>query len=110
MSEVGPDASGSNPGLACLHIPDKSGIDSALSLRPRSAVANATAKVISKEKFRHCKSIAASPIAYLRTPGASRDVTPSLCKFGRLSCRRIRLVDTRAATVTVDEFLNQSPE
>jgi len=54
MSEVGPDANGSNPGLACVQIPDKSGIDSALWLRPTSAAAKAAASAMTKGKFHDC--------------------------------------------------------
>src|ERR1700752_2405266 len=57
-SEVGPDASGSNPGLACAHLPDKFGTDLALSLCPRAGVTSAAANVSAQGKFRHCKSIA----------------------------------------------------
>jgi hypothetical protein len=57
MSAVGPDASGSNPGFACSHMPDKTGMDSALSLWREVAVTKAAASVMTEGRFRECKSI-----------------------------------------------------
>src|ERR1700688_2934526 len=69
-SAVGPDGSGSNPGIECTQIPEKSGMDAALSSSPpagptvgatacpMAGVTTAAASVTAKEKFRHCESIA----------------------------------------------------
>src|SRR6185437_5207111 len=51
MREVGPDASGSNPGLACVHTPDKSGIEEPCGC-PKTGVATAATNVASRRKFR----------------------------------------------------------
>src|SRR5690242_14200106 len=56
MSEVGPDASGSNPGFACSHIPDRSGMDCARSLCPMAGVTKAAATVSTRGKSLHRKS------------------------------------------------------
>src|SRR5215831_7709453 len=69
ISEVGPDASGSYPGFAWTHSPEKSGTDAALAsplaagpavgttVCPKAGVAAAAASVTTRRKFRHCKSI-----------------------------------------------------
>src|ERR1700730_14355626 len=69
-SAVGPDGSGSNPGSGCTQMPEKSGIDAALSSPlpagptvgatawPKAGVTTAAASVNTKGKFRHCESIA----------------------------------------------------
>src|ERR1700730_9262589 len=69
-SAVGPDGSGSNPGSACTQSPEKSGMDTALSLPlcssstvgatawPNAGVTTAAAVMNTKGKFRHCESIA----------------------------------------------------
>src|SRR5215475_10556310 len=68
-SAVGPDASGSNPGIECTQMPDKSGMDAELSSSlptgpavgaitcPRTGVATAAASANAKDKFRHCEFI-----------------------------------------------------
>src|SRR5262245_40724349 len=56
-SDVGPDLSASKPGLACWQMPDKSGMDFALSLAPIAGVTQTAASVSTKGKFRR-KSIA----------------------------------------------------
>src|SRR5713101_8446320 len=69
-SAVGPDGSGSNPGSECTQMPEKSGMDAALSSPlpagptvgatawPKAGVTTAAASVNTKGKFRHCESIA----------------------------------------------------
>jgi hypothetical protein len=69
-SAVGPDRSGSNPGIECTQMPEKSGMDEALSSSlpdgptvgatdcPKAGVTTAAANVNAKEKFLHCESIA----------------------------------------------------
>src|ERR1700693_5083214 len=67
-SEVGPDGSGSKPGIdGCNHVPEKSGTDAALSLPllarptggatacPKAGVAAAAASVTTKRKSHRCK-------------------------------------------------------
>src|SRR5437764_2463242 len=70
ISEVGPDASGSYPGFAWTHSPEKSGTDAALASPlaaspavgttacPKAGVAATAASVTTRRKFRDCKSIA----------------------------------------------------
>src|SRR5580692_120606 len=70
-TEVGPDDSGSKPGIeACNHLPEISGMDAPLSLPltdpivgatdwPKTGVAT-TAASNTREKFRHCKSMLSS--------------------------------------------------
>src|SRR5215472_2498519 len=71
MSEVGPEESGSNPGLACVHTPEKSGRD-ALSLCPKAGVKTAAATAMAKGKLRQsivllpCSSLCVPPDAFPR--------------------------------------------
>src|SRR5437763_3271673 len=70
ISEVGPNASGSYPGFAWTHSPEKSGTDAALAsplaVGPavgttacrKAGVAAAAESVATRRKSRHCKSIA----------------------------------------------------
>src|ERR1700704_329533 len=69
-SAVGPDGNGSNPGSGCTQGPEKSGMDSALSLPPLAAptvggtacpkagVKTIAASVNTRGKFCNCKPIA----------------------------------------------------
>src|SRR5580700_8357774 len=55
-SDVGPDASGSNPGIECTHMPERSGMDAApctvgASACPRAGVAAAAASVTTARNF-----------------------------------------------------------
>jgi hypothetical protein len=79
-SEVGPDASGSNPGIECTQMPEKSGTDVALSLPllagptvgatacPKAGIATAAASN-TKGKYRRSIFMFSPP---LRATAASR--------------------------------------
>src|SRR4249920_1783278 len=94
ISEVGPDASGSYPGFAWTHSPEKSGTDAALASPlaagpavgttacPKAGVAAASATT--RRKFRHSKSIALLLFQEFRWK-LSRKATPFTRAFGR--CR-----------------------
>src|ERR1700674_5549665 len=86
-TEVGPDDSGSKPGIeGCNHLPEISGMDAPLSLPlladptvgatdcPKTGVATTAASVNTRGKFRHCKSIALLLVS-LRSAGSSRICT-----------------------------------
>src|SRR6266481_6531716 len=65
-SEVGPDASGSKPGIECTQMPEKSGMGAALSLPllagltvgatacPKAGAAAAAASVTTNRKYLRC--------------------------------------------------------
>src|SRR5713226_8372378 len=65
-SEVGPDASGSKPGIECTQMPEKSGMGAALSLPllagltvgatacPKAGVAATAASVTANRRYRRC--------------------------------------------------------
>src|SRR5271169_678264 len=66
-SAVGPDGSGSKPGMECTQMPEKSGMDAALSLPlfgatacPKAGVAAAAATVNTARKSRHCEFMLSS--------------------------------------------------
>src|SRR6266581_8235218 len=96
IREVGPDASGSYPGFAWTHSPEKSGTDAALASPlaagpavgttacPKAGVAAAAASVTTRRKFRHCKSIALLLFQEFRWK-LSRKATPFTWAFER--CR-----------------------
>src|SRR4051794_28143880 len=75
IREVGPDASGSYPGFAWTHSPEKSGTGAAVASPlgagpavgrtacPKAGVAAAAASVTTRRKFRHCKSICVPPLS-----------------------------------------------
>src|SRR5215208_5787700 len=52
MSAVGPDAIGSNPGIECVQMPDKSGTDAEPCGCPKTGAVAADANVTSRRKFR----------------------------------------------------------
>ena len=66
-SAVGPDGSGSKPGMECTQMPERSGMDAALSLPllgatgcPKAGVAAAAATVNAARKSRHCEFMLSS--------------------------------------------------
>src|SRR3981081_112159 len=52
MSAVGPDDSGSNPGIECVQMPEKSGMDAEPCGCPKTGIAAADTNVPSRRKFR----------------------------------------------------------
>src|SRR5262245_22035853 len=63
-SEVGPERIGSNPGYACIQMPERSGKDLSLSLAaPNTGVTATAANTKTRGKFPRCESMAAPPAA-----------------------------------------------
>ena len=103
ISEVGPDGSGSKPGMEpCTHMPEKSRTDAALALTPsagatvcatacpKAGVAAAAASVTTKRKSRRCKVMLSS--LFNGVPKFSHQATPGRCALGR---ERDRCADPR---------------
>src|SRR5215475_5473352 len=92
-SEVGPDGSGSKPGIECTQMPEKSGMDAALCLPlladpavgatacPKAGVA-AAASVTTKRKSRRCKFMLSSHL-HCVAHKLSHKATPFACALGR---------------------------
>src|SRR5579871_909301 len=65
MSAVGPDAIGSNPGIECVQMPDRSGIGVALFGCANNGAAATNANVATRRKFR-CRDLMLSSLSDLR--------------------------------------------
>src|SRR6266446_10860036 len=94
-SEVGPDGSGSKPGMEpWTHMPAKSGMDAALSLPlsagatvgatvcPKAGVAAAAASVTTRRKSRRCK-VMLSSLFHGFPPKLSHKATPCVSALER---------------------------
>src|SRR6516165_1867754 len=93
-NEVGPDGSGSKPGIECTQMPEKSGMDAALCLPllagpvvgatacPKAGVAAAAASVTTKRKSRRCKFMLSSRFDCV-APNLSHKATPFAYALGR---------------------------
>ncbi len=87
-SEVGPDGSGSKPGIECTQMPEKSGMGAALSLPllagltvgatacPKAGVAAAAASATPNRKYRRCFMLSS-----LFRRKLSHKATPFVCAF-----------------------------
>src|SRR5262249_41919539 len=93
-SDVGPDGSGSKPGIECTQMPEKSGMDAALCLAllaapavgatacPKAGVAAAAASVTVQRKSRPCEFMLSSRFDCV-APNFSHKATPFACALGR---------------------------
>src|SRR5215471_6494585 len=87
---VGPDAIGSKPGIECVQMPEKSGMDAEFCRCPKTGVAAADTNINSRRKFR-CRVFMLSSPSWFRQYVLS-DATP--CARGlegtsdKLACHR----------------------
>src|SRR5215471_1014345 len=71
---VGPDAIGSKPGIECVQMPEKSGMDAEFCRCPKTGVAAADTNINSRRKFR-CRVFMLSSPSWFRQYVLS-DATP----------------------------------
>src|SRR5215469_6396770 len=89
-SAVGPDASGSKPGIEWFQTPEKSGMDalpcSTPTVCPKAGVTTPKTSVTTNRKSRLCKCMFSSSL-FFGVPGhLSHEPTPFACAFGRARC------------------------
>src|ERR1700686_2383125 len=89
MSAVGPDVSGSNPGIECVQMPERSGIDVETFGCANNGTEAVDTNVTSRRKFR-CRELMLSSLSGLRPTRLEKDGTP--CARGLQKTRPLALM------------------
>src|SRR5580700_1087042 len=76
ISAVGPDASGSKPGIEWVQMPERSGMEAEPCGCPKAGAAAADANVASRRKFR-CRFFMLSSLSWFRQRVLGRMVHPA---------------------------------
>ena len=112
-NEVGPDASGSKPGIECTQMPEKSGMDLAPSLPlladpivgatvcPKAGAATIAARAATKSKFRCCKFMVSS--VSLTSPGRLSDNATPVITYVTLSGAAVATCRRKTGKTTVSK-------
>src|SRR6266446_2243136 len=86
ISAVGPDASGSKPGIECVQMPERSGMEAEPRGCPKTGAAAADANVTTRRKFR-CPVFMLSSLSWFRQRVLKETVHPARLRLKGPSLR-----------------------